>query len=98
MTARARMVPAGLLCGLALGASVVPTPAQPPVPPPGQPSARPGQDPDDGVEVLARGPVHEAYAAAYDGQPAATPVVPRAPPDPVEEFPPDQKPEGDNVQ
>jgi hypothetical protein len=52
----------------------------------------------DGVEVLARGPVHEAFAEPVDGQPRPTPRVRQQPPDPVEELPPDQKPEGDNVQ
>jgi hypothetical protein len=52
----------------------------------------------DGVEVLARGPVHEAFAEPAIRAPRPTPLVPKAPPDPVEELPPDQKPEGDNVQ
>src|SRR4029078_2257878 len=30
--------------------------------------------------------------------PAPSPVVKKQPPDPIEELPPDQKPEGDNVQ
>ena len=47
----------------------------------------------DGVEVLARGPVHEAYAEPVDARPQATPVIPRQPPDPVDELPPDQRPE-----
>jgi hypothetical protein len=61
-----------------------------------------GQDTDDtsanGVQVMARGPVHEAYAMPQETRPEATPVVPKQPPDPIEETPPDQKPEGDNVQ
>ncbi|MBY0523160.1 MAG: hypothetical protein K2R98_07160 [Gemmataceae bacterium] len=56
------------------------------------------QAPPEGVEVLARGPVHEAYASSVNGQPEASPVVPKQPPEPIEELPPDQKPEGDNVQ
>lgn len=63
-----------------------------------QPDAQPPPPAaDDGPEVLARGPVHEAYAATAE-QPAAGEVVPQAPPEPVEELPPDQKPEGENVQ
>ena len=50
-----------------------------------------------GVEVLARGPVHEAYATTVEF-PTPSPVVPKAPPAPIEELPPDQKPDGDNVQ
>lgn len=52
---------------------------------------------EDGVEVLTRGPVHEAFAetVTFDPQPGI--LVPKAPPDPIEELPPDQKPEGENV-
>jgi hypothetical protein len=46
-----------------------------------------------GVEVLSRGPVHEAFASPV-GEPTPTDPVPRQPPKPVEELPPDQKPEG----
>jgi WXXGXW repeat (2 copies) len=51
-----------------------------------------------GVEVMARGPVHEAFASPSDPQPQAPPVVTKEPPDPVDELPPEQRPEGDNVQ
>lgn len=51
---------------------------------------------DNGVEVLARGPVHEAFAATAE-LPIAGPVVPKLPPRPVDELPPDQKPAGENV-
>jgi hypothetical protein len=53
---------------------------------------------DDGVSVQARGPVHEGYAQPYNAAPKPGPVAPKAPPDPVPEQPPDQKPAGDNVQ
>jgi hypothetical protein len=74
-----------------------PEPQPLPLPVPGQPvqPAQPAQG--DGIEVLAKGPVHEAFAATAE-PPAASPIVPKQPPDPVEEMPPDQKPEGDNVQ
>lgn len=49
-------------------------------------------------EVLARGPLHEAFAQPPEGTPQAGPIVSRQPPNPVEELPPDQKPPGDNVQ
>ena len=50
-----------------------------------------------GVDVLTRGPVHEAFAGtiAYDPQPGI--VVSKAPRDIIEEVPPDQRPEGENV-
>jgi hypothetical protein len=51
-----------------------------------------------GVDVLARGPIHEAYAEPAGGQIKPSPIVPKQPPDPIEEMPPDQKPDGDNVQ
>jgi hypothetical protein len=47
-----------------------------------------------GVEVLARGPVHEAFATPT-ADPIPTRPVPKRPPKPLEEMPPDQKPEGD---
>jgi hypothetical protein len=51
----------------------------------------------DGVEVLTRGPVHEAYAAPEGLDPKPTPIVPKAPPEPVPEQPPDEKPDGSHV-
>jgi hypothetical protein len=53
---------------------------------------------DNGVEVLARGPVHEAFAEPTTAQPTPSPIVPRQPPAAIDELPPDQKPEGDNIQ
>ena len=51
-----------------------------------------------GVEVLDKGPVHEAFAEPNNRNPQAGPVVHKQPPKPVDEVPPDQKPEGDNAQ
>ncbi|HLZ08844.1 MAG TPA: hypothetical protein VKT80_09675, partial [Chloroflexota bacterium] len=51
-----------------------------------------------GVEVLARGPVHEAFALPTSLQPEPGMVAPKAPPELIDEVSPDQKPEGDNVQ
>ena len=50
-----------------------------------------------GVEVLTRGPVHEAFAetVTFDPQPGI--VIPKTPPAPIEELPPQQRPEGANV-
>ena len=64
-----------------------------------------GQDaaPDDapppvpkGVEVLARGPVHEAFAT-LTAEPQPTKAVPKKPPKPLQEMPPDEKPEGNSI-
>src|SRR5947208_312184 len=49
-----------------------------------------------GIEVMARGPVHEAFATPTS-EPVATPVLPKAAPKPLEEMPPDQKPDGDVI-
>jgi hypothetical protein len=52
----------------------------------------------DSIDVLAQGPVHEAYAQPVGDPPEAGPVVPKEPPALIDEVPPDQKPAGDNVQ
>jgi hypothetical protein len=49
-------------------------------------------------QVLTRGPIHEAFAAPVVHDPASGPVIPKQPPDPIQEMPPDQKPTGQNVQ
>src|SRR5262245_42697569 len=54
---------------------------------------------EKGVEPQTRGPVHEAFAQPpNDGRPKPGPVVPKKPPEAIDELPPEQKPEGDNVQ
>ena len=47
------------------------------------------------MDVLAHGPIHEAFAEtiAFDPEPGI--VVPKAPPAPIKEIPPNEKPEGD---
>ncbi|MBI5091834.1 MAG: YXWGXW repeat-containing protein [Candidatus Hydrogenedentes bacterium] len=50
-----------------------------------------------GVQVLTRGPVHEAFAEASLTGTSASVVITKAPPDPIVELPPDQRPEGANV-
>jgi hypothetical protein len=54
-------------------------------------------DVEKGMEVLTRGPVHEAFVqtVTFDPQPGI--VVRKAPPETIEEVPPEQKPEGANV-
>ncbi len=51
----------------------------------------------EGPEVLTRGPVHEAFAETVVFKPTAGLVVPKASPAPIDELPPDQRPEGANV-
>ena len=53
--------------------------------------------PPDGIEVLARGPVHEAFAEPVVFDPTPGTVVPAEPPAPIEEIPNEQKLEGEHV-
>ena len=66
------------------------------------PSAEAWQGPGDidpsGGEILTQGPVHEAFAEPVVFDPMASPLIPKEPPPPVEELPPDQRPEGQDVQ
>ena len=68
-----------------------------------QPFPVPGGGVDDGsgagpgVQVLTRGPIHEAFAEPVVYDPRPGPVVPKPPPAPIEELPPDQRPQGANV-
>ena len=52
-------------------------------------------DVEKGVDVLTHGPIHEAFAetVAFDPEPGI--IVSKAPPNPIDEIPPEQKPEGD---
>jgi len=52
---------------------------------------------DVGAEELTRGPVHEAFGQPVAFNPTSGIIAPKAPPAPVEELPPDEKPEGDRV-
>ncbi|WP_193212669.1 YXWGXW repeat-containing protein [Luteolibacter marinus] len=66
------------------------------------PAAVPGAEPpaageSEGFDVLTRGPVHEAFAESVSFEPAAGIVITNAPPEPIEELPPEQELEGDNV-
>src|SRR6185503_20442411 len=58
------------------------------------------QPPDNdvpGAQVLTRGPVHEAFAGMVTFNPEPGIVVTKAPPDIIEEVPPEERPEGNNV-
>src|SRR5262245_33202341 len=61
--------------------------------PPGDPPAVPGT----AGEVQGRGPVHEAFAQPGEAAPRPSPIVTKQPPEPIQEVPPEEKPEGDNV-
>ena len=49
------------------------------------------------MEVLTRGPVHEAFAETMTFDPEPGIVVRKAAPEAIEEMPPEQKPDGANV-
>jgi WXXGXW repeat (2 copies) len=88
----------GLL--LARGQDPPPTPSpapDAPDPQAGQAPA-PGQADDQSPQVMTRGPIHEAFATPVVHDPAPGPVVPKDPPQPIEEMPPDQKPASQNIQ
>jgi hypothetical protein len=51
-----------------------------------------------GVEVLTRGPIHEAFAIPLTVNPRPNPIISQKPPAAIEELPPDQKPEGAHIQ
>ena len=68
-----------------------------PAPKPSTQAPPPKPDGEDGVQVLTRGPVHEAFAEAVTFDPEPGVVVGEAPPDAVGEAPPDQRPDGDDV-
>jgi hypothetical protein len=55
-------------------------------------------DAEEGVQVLTRGPVHEAFAETVTFDPEPGIVIPKAPPAAIEELPPEQRPEGANVE
>ncbi len=58
------------------------------------------QQPDTdvpGAQVLTRGPVHEAFAGMVTFNPVPGIMVTKTPPDVIEEVPPEERPEGDNV-
>jgi hypothetical protein len=73
-----------------------PPPVDPNGIPPGYANGAAADQPDPNVQVLTRGPVHEAYAVPLSAGQTAGMIVPRQPPAPVDEVPPDMKPEGGN--
>ncbi len=70
---------------------VLPAPAGPPAV-----AAEPATA-DQGVQVLTRGPVHEAFAEPIQYDSAHPLIAPKAPPAAIEEVPPEAIPAGDNV-
>jgi hypothetical protein len=81
------LVPFGLMT-FALSVGQSSAPAAPPDP----------KNPEAGIEVQARGPVHEAFAQPSDLKPDVSPAIGKAPPSPIPEEPPAMKPDADKVQ
>jgi hypothetical protein len=52
---------------------------------------------NDEIEILTRGPVHEAFAETIIFDPEPGLVIPKYPPAAIDELPPESQPEGDNV-
>lgn len=59
--------------------------------------AQPSSYEAEGEEVLTRGPVHEAFAAVVSYNPEPGIIVRTRPPELIEELPPEERPEGDDV-
>jgi len=55
-------------------------------------------DSEQAVQVLTRGPVHEAFAETITFDPQPGVVIHKAPPEAIEELPPEERPEGANVE
>ncbi len=48
-------------------------------------------------DFLTRGPLHEAFAGPYEAIATPSIIVEKDPPEPINELPPDHRPEGSNV-
>ncbi len=64
-------------------------------PPQTQPRTQGG---DENIEVYTKGPLHEAFATPYTAIQEATPVISQTPPEPINEVPPEEMPEGSNIE
>jgi hypothetical protein len=53
--------------------------------------------PEDAIEVQTSGPIHEGFATPLTTEVPESIVVMKEPPQPIEELPPEQKPEGENI-
>ena len=76
-----------------------PAPGSTPVSPP-VPGELVGVDAEgvDEAEPMLRGPVHEAFAEQFNQDPVQGLIVPQQPPEPIEELPPDVRPDGRQVE
>ena len=56
------------------------------------------EEEDKDIDVLMRGPLHEAYAEVYQHDSKPSVSIDRQPPEPIDELPPEFKPDGENVE
>ena len=70
-------------------------PISPPVP---GPLDRVDAEGVDEAEPMLRGPVHEAFAEQFNQNPVQGLIIPQQPPEPIEELPPDVRPDGRQVE
>lgn len=88
------------LTGFGLLLAPVPARSEEPIPAPALEAAAQagmGLQVEPGTEVLARGPVHEAFAEPIVFGSVANQTVAQVPPAPIEELPPEQRPAGENI-
>src|SRR5690348_657818 len=103
--ATAQQDPTDTLNAAAQAAAAFDNPAPPP---PGEPLPAPVGDVQSvaaidtaaaevpgGGEVLLSGPLHEAFAEQFTIKPTPGLIVGKQPPDPIDEIPPEYRPEGD---
>ena len=80
-----------------LAAGMVMCACSPPASGQATPPAMPAEELPAGSEVLARGPVHEAFAKPVSMDPQAPVLVPQQPPAALQEMPPAEKPAGADI-
>lgn len=95
---RSALIGAALLClpGFAAFALAQAAPDGAPADPALNPAGQPGDA--RALEALEQGPIHEAFAEPIDLNAEPEPAIQREPPPPIEELPPEVRPEGNNVQ
>src|SRR5262245_3195219 len=88
------------LCVGVLGLFLISGNAEDP-PPPGDPGGpvfqEDGPDSDEDAEVYNRGPIHEGFAVPGSNDPVKGAFAKKEPPEDIDEIPPDEQPDGDNV-
>jgi hypothetical protein len=63
-----------------------------------KPAAPGAEQSQEDLDLLTKGPLHEAFAEVQQDSPAPNPIVARQPPEAVKELPPKYQPEGENVE